>query len=204
MSVASLSISGEETLNENDLDDLLLQSRSGDLQAFNRLVEFYYDKTFYLAYRILGRREVAEDATQEIFFKAWRHLSRFRGAARFSTWLHSIAVHHCLDEARRQSREAARVDSNLDERWEENRMQFSSLSQVDRGMRDWDRRLTLHDAIAKLPEKLRLVVTLRYYGEYSADEVAGILDLPPNTVRSRLYLAMHRLRRDLGDVEEWR
>jgi RNA polymerase sigma-70 factor (ECF subfamily) len=191
-------------LDAAELNDLVHRSRTGDLDAFDRLIEQYYGLTYRLAYRIIGDQTAAEDATQEIFIKAWRNMARFQGAARFSTWLHSIAVNHCLDASRRRNRDASRLDTspleNEDLYPALGNGAVSSPSPSDQ----WNLSLTLRDAIRKLPEKLRVVVTLRYYMDYSVSDVAAALDLPPNTVRSRLYLAMKRLRTVLAGLEEER
>src|SRR5204862_137700 len=76
---------------------------------FDSLVGRFYPIVRGLACRMLGSREAAEDATQEIFLKAWRSLPRFRGASRFTTWLHAIAVNHCLNVARQRAIEASRT-----------------------------------------------------------------------------------------------
>jgi RNA polymerase sigma-70 factor (ECF subfamily) len=187
-------------LDTYELNDLVLRSRQGDLDAFDRLVEQYYGLTYRLAYRIIGDQPAAEDATQEIFIKAWRNVSRFREAARFSTWLHSIAVNHCLDISRRRTRESSRINpSDL-----ETTAEFLEIVGDTSPEEQWSLSLTLRDAIRKLPEKLRVVVTLRYYMEYSVNDIAAALDLPPNTVRSRIYLAMKRLKTVLVNLEEGR
>src|SRR4051812_26601572 len=100
MVVASPAVSVEDGSDLPDLDDLVRRSRSGDLEAFDDLVGRFYTVTFGLACRMLYDREAAADAVQEVFIKAWRNLPRFRSASRFSTWIHTIAVNHCLDTAR--------------------------------------------------------------------------------------------------------
>jgi sigma-70-like protein len=83
---------------------LVDRARAGDTGAFEMLVRRYQGWVFTLAVRMLGDRAEAEDMAQEIFLKAYRGLKRFKGASRFSTWLYTIANHHCLNqlEARRR------------------------------------------------------------------------------------------------------
>jgi RNA polymerase sigma-70 factor (ECF subfamily) len=196
MTLASAFSSHSPPLDASELNDLVLRSRNGDLESFDRLVGEYYGLTYRLAYRIIGDQSAAEDATQEIFIKAWRNMSRFREAARFSTWLHSIAVNHCLDASRQRRREESRIHPSAPMDAEESPRIIGASSPDDQ----WSLSLTLRDAIRRLPEKLRVAVTLRYYMEYSVNDIAAALDLPPNTVRSRIYLAMKRLKTVLATL----
>jgi RNA polymerase sigma-70 factor (ECF subfamily) len=167
------------------------RSRSGDVEAFNFLMDRYYEVTLLLACRLLGDREAAQDATQEIFIKAWRNLSKFRGASQFSTWLHAIAANHCITAAKRLSRQARRT---------------RSLEEIDVAPPDpsrppddgnWELHWAVREATAKLPEKLRLVLILHYFAGYSIREIAAGLDLPRSTVHSRLDSALARLGQSL-------
>jgi RNA polymerase sigma-70 factor (ECF subfamily) len=181
----------------DDLDALLHRCRNGDLAAFDAVTDRYYDLTFRLAHRMLADRDAAEDATQEIFIKAWRYLPRFRGAARFSTWLHTIAVNHCLDAARRKSREASRLKP-LKEEDDLFGGDDPLLSQITGGRRNLS--VSLEEALSRLSEKLRVVVTLRFYADRSPKEIADALDLPLSTVYSRLNLALAHLGRSLDHL----
>jgi RNA polymerase sigma-70 factor (ECF subfamily) len=196
MMMAPSSASGDTRLDHCDLEDLVRRSRAGDLEAFNEIVRRYYEITFRLAFRMLGERAAAEDATQEIFVKAWRNLRRFRGAARFSTWLHTIAVRQCLDAAKRRFRDASRSQPLIPE----NGFELEDLPAAS-PFNDRDLRLSIQEAIEKLPEKLKVVVTLHFFSDYSMAEVAAALDLHPNTIRQRLNQAIQRLKATLGDLE---
>ncbi len=184
-----------------EMQDLVDRSRAGDQQAFNELVGSCYHTVLRLAWRMLRDRSAAEDATQEIFVKAWKGLPRFRGAARFNTWLHVIAVRHCVGIARRRTVEVpyawcddvARTGGG-------GSLASDGMPRPDRPL-EWGTRLSLHEAVARLPEKLRCVVVLTYFLEYSPQEVASVLGIPRNTVRSRLRLGLERLRRELGAPE---
>src|SRR5450759_5384388 len=81
--------------------ELVARAQSGDLNAFDGLINLHQDRVFALAYRMLGNSEDAADVQQETFIQAWRSLHRFRGDAALSTWLHRIAVNICLSRRRR-------------------------------------------------------------------------------------------------------
>jgi RNA polymerase sigma-70 factor, ECF subfamily len=181
-----------------DLDDLVRRSREGDMDAFGCLVERYHAEVARLAYRLLRSREAAEDATQEIFLKAWQHMGRFRASSRFSTWLYSIASHHCMDLIRARQREASllgRFVATLRPRT----TTPADLPPEVPG--DWEARIRLREALAELPEPSRHVVTLHLYMGYSFQEIATMLGEPLQTVRSRVYAAMDRLRKRLADLD---
>jgi RNA polymerase sigma-70 factor (ECF subfamily) len=203
MMFSSPSMAQEIPLPPRDLDDLVRRSRNGDRAAFNALVRQFHGNTYRLACRMLRDREAAEDATQEIFLKAWENLHRFRGAARFSTWLHSIAVNQCLDAARRQTREALRSQSLFLESGEE-REATAPPGPIASQSVSWGTSLVIQEALSKLPEKLLTVVALHYYGGYSVTDIAAALHLPARTVRHQLATAMDRLQRTLGNREEIR
>jgi DNA-directed RNA polymerase specialized sigma24 family protein len=93
---------------DETIEEWIQQSRSGDPEAFNQLVHYFYGTIYRLAYRTLADKGMAQDATQEIFIKVWKNLFRFMRNARFSPWLHSVAIHHCLDIVRQRYREGRR------------------------------------------------------------------------------------------------
>jgi RNA polymerase sigma-70 factor (ECF subfamily) len=199
MAIARSPILQDRAVDDPDLEEWIRRSRSGDLTAFDELVERYYRTIYHLAYRMLRNREAAEDATQEIFVKAWRDLHRFRGASRFITWLHAVAAHHCLSLARRRSSESARYRALPD-------AETDGLEDLpgDFDPEAWHRSQILWEALLRLPEKLRLVILLRYYSDYSVQEIAALLHLPIRTIYSRLEIGRSRLERLLKEPEGFR
>ena len=180
------------------MDELIRRSRDGDLESFNAVMGVYYPPIFRLAFRILGSREAAEDATQEIFIKAWRNLPRFRGDSRFNTWLHAIAVNHCLDAVRKQGQQLSRTLHLPDHAFD--RAALDSRNTPDSGANpaEVEIRIDFREAIGKLPEKQQVIVVLHFYGDYSLREIANLLGLSLSTVFSRLRSALVRLGRTLG------
>lgn len=96
-------------------ETLVLQAQSGDLDALDMLVRRHQSWVFNLALRMVWRREVAEDATQEILIKAVTHLDRFEGRSKFSTWLHRIAVNHLLNVRKSEMEEKAMTFTDMAE-----------------------------------------------------------------------------------------
>jgi RNA polymerase sigma-70 factor (ECF subfamily) len=160
----------------------------GDAEAFAALVRRYDRPVYHLAYRTLHDREEARDAAQEAFFKAYRSLRTFRPGAKFSTWIFSIAYHACCDRLNRRKRFSG---DELPERADTAPGPEHQVIALDEAQR-------LRDAIDRLPEKYRAVVTLYHLQGQQYDEIAEILGLPMGTVKTHLFRAKEQLRRLLG------
>ena len=179
----------EQPADEAQLVDRL---RRGDPRAFEELVIAYQHRVFGVALRMLGSRAEAEEAAQEVFLRAHRAVADFRGGAKLSTWLYTIASRLCMNRLasgeRRLLREGeealARIPSG----------HASPADELERSERD----AALHRAIAELSDERRMVVVLRDLEGLSYEEIAAALDLELGTVRSRL----HRARLDLKEKLE--
>jgi RNA polymerase sigma-70 factor (ECF subfamily) len=173
---------------------LLTRLRAGDARAFEELVTTYQHRIFGLALRMLGSRAEAEDVAQETFLRAHRALGAFRGEARLGTWLYAIASRLCLDRLASGERRYGRADADaLLSLPAEGGDAAAALERSELGQ-------ALHEAIAALPEERRLVIALRDLEGLAYEEIAEVLGLELNTVRSRL----HRARLDLkAKLERW-
>lgn len=173
---------------------LLARLRAGDERAFETMVTTYQHRVFGVALRMLGSRAEAEEIAQETFLRAHRALGGFRGEARLGTWLYGIASRLCLNRLAGGLRRHEQSD--------EAAMLRHAAERADAGAALEQRELAaaLHDAIAGLPDERRLVVVLRDVEGLDYEEIAQVLDVPLNTVRSRL----HRARLDLqAKLERW-
>lgn len=175
----------------SDESSLVERARGGDAEAFRELVERYQDRVFALARRMVGDREEAEEVAQDAFLRAWRALPRFRGDARFSTWLYRITYRRACDAAaslrsrRRRERDLETAGAIAD-------------TAPAAGLREGE---ALERLIASLPEAQRAAITLFYYQDRSLGEVARILDLTEGTVKTHLHRARAALRRALRREE---
>jgi RNA polymerase sigma-70 factor (ECF subfamily) len=153
-------------------------ARNGDIAAFETLVRRYQGDVWRLAFHLLHDRGLADDATQEAFVRTFRHIRRFRGRSKFSTWLFSVARNAAIDELRRVQRRD-RIEQKL-------------LAQPPEAA-EVAPRSDVRDAIALLPADLReviVMVDLLGFGYRDAGIACGI---PEGTVKSRV----HRGRRGL-------
>jgi len=167
--------------------ELIRLAQGGDPDAFRRLVERHGSRAYALALRIVRSASDAEEVAQDALVRAWRSLPRFRGDARFSSWLYRIVVRRAFDRAAvlkgRRGREASA------EGIESVAAEGSSPDPEAR-----ERALRLEKLVARLPEVPRTVVTLYYYQDRSVAEVARILQMPENTVKTHLSRARAALR----------
>ena len=158
----------------------LVRARKYD-QALEQILQNYQGKVFRMAVVILRDAGRAEEVTQDIFLKLWRALPAYDGRAAVSTWLYAIARNSCLSAVRA---EGYRRTSALDEVTEPGASSSTPLQ------------LSVGQCVERLPELQRQVITLFYLQDRSVSEVAAMLDLPENTVKSHL----HRARRALGEM----
>ncbi|GBD10565.1 ECF RNA polymerase sigma factor SigE [bacterium HR23] len=183
-----------ERLGEAGVDEALLIARSqqGDTDAFNRLVAQYHRQVFNLAYRMLGDRAAAEDATQETFLSAFQKLGSFR-AGNFRAWLLRIAVNACRDYLRSGHHRKTLSLEGLAE--EDPTTPFPSN---DEAPEDYALRRELRDAIAQglktLPPDQRLAILLVDVQGLSYEEAAQVMGVPMGTVKSRLSRARLAMR----------
>jgi RNA polymerase sigma factor (sigma-70 family) len=174
-------------LNDNEL---ISQVLSGDQQAYAGLVNRYQNYVFTLALRFTKNREDAEEVSQDIFIKAYRALSDFRGASKFSTWLYTIVNTTCITFLRKKRLEVHSLD---------NEKVFEAADSQDSGMRanlveQKSRVSMVNQAIKMLGTDDAEVITLFYKGEQTLDEIAQILGIETNTAKVRLHRARARLK----------
>ena len=192
----------ENSSRKDQIDEdaaLVLKAQSGDLDAFESIVEKYKKKAFNLAFKMLQDREDASDATQDAFLKVYRSLPRFKGDAKFSTWLYRIVTNVCLDYIRRRKKV---VEISLDKQLEmsDGKLDFElpdeAINIEEEAEKTEFHQLVL-DAVDNLPETHRLVIMMRDFQNMSYSEIAELLSCPEGTVKSRINRARRFLRGDL-------
>jgi len=179
-------------------DEVLLAAvRSGELAAFNVLVERYQRTVYALAFRLLGDRFLAEDITQDTFLRAYTALETYRGG-NFRAWLLRIAHNRALDTLRSiQRRPATSLELSEADDWATRTGEPLPPSPVEQAARAELRRL-LEAALATLPDDQRVTVILADIEGCSYDEIASITGVSLGTVKSRLSRGRARLRAALS------
>ena len=176
----------DERVREASDESLARRAARGDERAFEELVVRHQDRLYTLALRVTLSEADAYDCVQEGLVAAWRALPRFRGDARFSTWMHRIVVRKAYDAIDRRRRLAEPSDS------------------VDVAVPApaVEERLDLDAALAALDPDFRVVIVACDIVGMSMDEAAELLDLPAGTVKSRLFRARGRLAAALDPERE--
>ena len=186
--------------------DLVRRSQEGDQQAFRVLVERYEGRVYNLACSILGDREIARDAAQTSFIRAYQALPRFRADSGFYTWLYRIAVNVCLNAAQKEKRR--RDSTSLDTLLDAGQFSTEHLWERRTPAGDFERlRLqeTIQEVLNLLSSDHRLVVVLKDIEGMSQEEISRTLNCSVGTVKSRLSRARAHLRDLLRPVyNEWK
>jgi len=178
-------------------EELVARARDGDRSAFARLVDRHSVSVFNLTLRIVGNREDAEEAAQDVFVRAYRNLDRFRGEARFSTWLYRIAVNVSLSSARRSRRDLSTTSLSGSEDEEEGlplQLPDPSANPAER-FEQGEFREQVRNMVAALPPIYSAVISMYHIQSLTYDEISEALELPIGTVKARLFRARAALRK---------
>lgn len=207
----SLPLSARGVANAADISnlpesELLRRAQGGDEEAFGVLVRSHYEPTFRLVQSIIHDEHAARDVCQEVWLSVWRHLVRFRGEAKFSTWVHPIAVRRSIDHLRGRKRWLSRFlpfltgeEGDPDQPAPRTPEPVAEGTPRDEAERH-EARQRFERALAALPPKHRAVLALREINGLSYDEIATTLSIRRGTVMSRLFNARRMLAQKLGDI----
>ena len=181
--------------NRSALDaGLIARAQAGDISAFEDLVRRYRNEVYALCFYFTRNREDAWDLSQEVFIKAWRALSRFRGDSSFKTWLMRIAANHSKDHLKKRRIQLTEYDDALqvpDNR--DNRTPRSEAEAKEIGT-------AIDAAVRQLPPKLQMAFILREYQGLSYQDMAEVMACNMGTVMSRLFNARRRLQQILAPL----
>jgi RNA polymerase sigma-70 factor (ECF subfamily) len=171
-----------------------------DEGAFNELVITYQRRVFALVFRMLGRREEAEDLAQEVFVQVFKAIDQFRGDSKLSTWIYRIAVNLCKNRTKYLSRRHANDQDDVDAMAD--RLPFSAakgvsvggISRPDELVEGMQLEVVVKRAIAQIEPEFREVLILRDVEDMSYEEIAQVTGLADGTVKSRIHRARAQLR----------
>jgi RNA polymerase sigma-70 factor (ECF subfamily) len=175
--------------------ELVRQSKKGNEEAFASLVEKYKTKVFNLAWSLTRDRETADDLAQEAFIKAYFALPTFKFKSEFGTWLYRITVNHAKDYLRKKSKMSKMLFEKMKEMplVQENEIIKKEKEQIIE-----QRKKFVHQCLQTIPEKYKLILSLRDIQGFSYAEITKILKISPGTVDSRLHRARKMLRKKLA------
>jgi RNA polymerase sigma factor (sigma-70 family) len=161
---------------------LVLAAKDGDEKAFGELVKRYQQFIIRMAYAYLGDNELARDAAQDIFVKAYEGLPYLENDLIFKSWLYRIGRNHCLNLARRRKIENS----------------YQPASEISHAT-DIDLKIILRKGIGRLDEVSREILVLRYYHDLKYEEISELLAIPLSSVKIRLFRAKKSLKEVLGE-----
>jgi RNA polymerase sigma-70 factor (ECF subfamily) len=181
-------------LADEDLMDLV---DAGETRAFEVVFDRHASAAYSLAYRMCGRRALAEDIVQEAFLSLWRSgtsYDRARGSVR--SWVLSAVHNRAIDQLRRAGAKAGRDvhDDGIAERLPAREATDAEVERRDEAGR-------VRGALDELPPDQRQVIELAYFGGLTHSQIAEMLDLPPGTVKGRMRLGLTKMRSALGEAE---
>ena len=168
--------------------------RGGEAQAFEVVYERHCSAAFSLAYRMCGRRGLAEEVVQEAFLSLWRSGARYdrtRGSVR--SWVLGVVHNRAIDALRRHVAHGARdvPDEGITER-----LPAAELTDAEAARREESR--AVRSALSALPAEQRQVIELAYFGGFSHSEIATMLEVPLGTVKGRMRLGLEKIRGELA------
>lgn len=177
----------------NNLEaEWLQRAIQGDQDAFAYIVETYQRPVYNLCYRMLGEAQEAEDAAQETFWRAYQALRRYDQQRSFATWLLSIAAHYCIDQQRKRRFPTLALDIMPEEDVPD------AAPDPEKVFAQLERQGQMQHLLSRLNPQDRAAIILRYWYEFSEEEIARSLSLTVSAIKSRLF----RARRELAKAYE--
>ncbi len=165
----------------------LIRAQNGDDEAFTELVTTYQNPVYNLCYRMLGDAQEAEDAAQETFWRAYQAIRRYDRSRPFATWLLSIAAHYCIDQQRKRRLPTLEIDDWMEE------VLPDLTPDPERSVSKAQEHEMLRRMLKGMNPQDRAALILRYWYEFSEEEIARSLQISISAVKSRLYRARLRM-----------
>jgi len=165
--------------------------QDGDQRAYAQLMERYRESIYFMLLKMVNNKDDADDLTIEAFGKAFKRLHQYTPNYAFSTWLFKIATNNCIDFIRKKKKNVFSIDNKLeDDDGSEMGMDLKSEALTPEQTLIKDQRIMrMREVVTQLKPRYRTLIELRYFKEYSYDEIAQELDIPLGTVKAQLFRA---------------
>jgi len=180
---------------------LVDRARNGDQQAYAELLGRYRDTIYFMLLKMVNNTSDAEDLTIEAFGKAFKYLDQYTPNFAFSTWLFKIATNNCIDFIRRKRAATISIDHTTEDQDTVTVVIPSDILDPEESMINSQKIKLLHEVVSKLKPRYRKLVELRYFREYSYEEISEELELPIGTVKAQLFRARELLFNILKSVK---
>ena len=189
---------------ERDLNLINRAIETGDPKAYTELMKLYRDPLYFMIYEKISDQDVAKDLTIESLGKAFKKLHLYKPDFTFSTWLFTVARNHCIDYLRKKKLPTFSIDKMMLN--DDGRKSNSDLESKDPNPEQIlikkQRVKILRRIVDQLKPKYRDLVKLRYFKEYSYEEIAQELDLPLGTVKAQLHRSRDQLFKIMSGVKD--
>jgi|TARA_B110000503_G_C7167021_1_gene422431 RNA polymerase sigma-70 factor, ECF subfamily len=185
---------------QEETDQQLVERvQRGDKRAYDLLVLKYQHRIVSLVSRYMRDQSEVLDVTQEAFIKAYRALPGFRGDSAFYTWLYRIAINTAKNYLVSRSRRPPDSDIDVDQGdYQGESLALSDIESPENRLEADQLEAVVYKAIDDLPEELKIAVTLREFDGLSYEEIAGVMDCPVGTVRSRIFRAREAIEKKIA------
>ena len=162
-----------------------------DTQNFLEIYESFKDKVFNQAYRILGNKEDAEEATQDIFIRVYKFYESFKGEAKLSSWIYRISANVCITKALSKRKSTDYIEDIEEITYKK---LFNKTKNPEELLYSKQLKEIILNLISKLPPKYSSILTLFYFEEMDYKEISKILDIPEGTIATHIYRAKNFLK----------
>lgn len=182
---------------------LVDQAMKGDQQAYAQLMDRYRDTIFFMLLKMVKNKSDADDLTIEAFGKAFKNLHQYAPNYAFSTWLFKIATNNCIDFLRKKRANTVSIEGQTDD--DGNEMPLTIKADIldpEEDMIKKQKAKLMRSVVSKLKPRYRELVELRYFKEYSYEEISKEMDLPIGTVKAQLFRARELLNNILSSTKE--
>ena len=180
---------------------LVERVQRGDKSAYDLLVLKYQHRIVSLVSRYMRDQDEVLDVTQEAFIKAYRALPGFRGDSAFYTWLYRIAINTAKNYLVSRSRRPPDSDIDVDQGdYQGETLALSDIESPENRLEGDQLEAVVYKAIDDLPEELKVAVTLREFDGLSYEEIAGIMECPVGTIRSRIFRAREAIDKKIAGL----
>jgi len=192
-------------LSEKALQDyqLIKNAIKGDQKSYAGLLEHYRDSIYYMLLKMVNNNIDAEDLTIEAFGKTFRNLNQYSPKFAFSTWLFKIASNNCIDFLRKKRNEIVSLDipsesSDMDQ----SIPVAANILDPEEELIKQQKVSLMHNIVSKLKPRYRKLIELRYFNEFSYEEISRELELPVGSVKAQLYRARELLYNVIKNSQE--
>ena len=184
---------------------LVLRAIDGDQKAYAELLGRYRDAIYFMLLKMVSNKTDAEDLTIEAFGKAFKNIHQYSPNYAFSTWLFKIATNNCIDSLRKVKANIISLDKTDSDKDYDIDMTIPIKSDTldpEEIMVKQQKELLMQTIVKKLKPRYRTLIELRYFSEYSYEEIASELDLPIGTVKAQLFRARELLYNILKNTQD--